>query len=160
VTGEERIAIAKKFNETFSATPFAELRAALLASEDIQDLQENLGSDGVVGFVFEYIDPEIQVDVEFPGAGTLTGDPGIQGFFEFWRDWLEPWERLEAFASNYTVDGDRVFADQRLNAEGGLSGAKVELHLCQVMTIPEGKVVSYAIYPDRAKALSADYTGA
>jgi ketosteroid isomerase-like protein len=160
VTDEERIAIAKKFNETFSATPFTELRAALLASEDIRDLEETLGSDGVVGFVFEYIDPEIRVDVEFPGAGTLTGDPGVEGFFQFWRDWLEPWERLEAFASNYTVDGDRVLADQRLEAEGGLSGAEVELDLCQVITIRKGKMVSYAIYPDRAKALAADYSGA
>jgi ketosteroid isomerase-like protein len=114
----------------------------------------------IVGFVDEYLHPEVEVNVEFPGAGTLTGGPGLEGWFEFWKDWLEPWERLEASASNYDADGDRVLVDQHLEAQGGLSGAMVVLDVCQVWTIPDGKVVAYEIYPDRPKALAAHYRGA
>lgn len=160
MTDEERIAIAKRFNDAFAATPFAELRGALVASENLEQARERLGEQGIGEFVIEQVDPNVELDIEFPGAKILIGEPGIESWFRFWRDWLEPWEHLETFPSNYTVDADRVLVDMRVEAQGGLSGAPVELEVCQVWTIKDDRVVGYAIYPDRNKALALHYRGA
>jgi ketosteroid isomerase-like protein len=158
--GEQRIAIARRFNDAFAATPFDELRAALAESESIEQARERLGDNPIAEFITEYLDPHVEIELEFPGAEVLTGRrTGIEGFFQFWREWLEPWEDLRTSASNYAVEGNHVFVDVTVEAEGGQSGAPVTRDLCQVWSFEGDKVVAYSAYPDRAKAMAIKYEG-
>jgi ketosteroid isomerase-like protein len=152
----DAIAIARRFNEEFAAAPFAELRAGLVASENVDEAREKLADFGMAQFVLDHVDPDVNLEIQFPGAEILTGNNGIEGWLRFWRDWLEPWEDLRTFPSNYTAEGDRVFVDMHVEAEGGISGAPVELDVCQVWTILDGRVFGYGIYPSRGDVPEAD----
>jgi len=156
---DDLIALARGFLDGFSATPFADLRAALVEADSFDDAVERLGGDPFAKYLSEIVDPRVQVEVDFPGAEILTGGSGRDAFWRFWSDWLEPWDDLRISASNFTREANHVFIDFRVEAEGGRSGASVELEGCQAWTFQNGKLVGYAIYPDRAKAMAIKYEG-
>jgi hypothetical protein len=161
MTDEERIAIAREFNDAFAEAPFADLRAGLVASQTLDQARERLGDGGIGAFAFEHLHPNVEIDIELPGAAILTDQQGIEGWFSFFREWLEPWENLKTFPSNYTTDADRVLVDLRVEAQGAASGVPVDLDICQVWTIDDaGKIVGYGVYPDRNRALALHYRGA
>ena len=100
-------------------------------------------------------------DVEFARSGAKGG--GVNGR---WRGLEDVWagfvEYVNAFADLRTeseriidLGDDRVFVFSRQIASGRHSGVPIEHELGDLITLSDGKVVSFHSYWDRAEAIKA-----
>lgn len=81
---------------------------------------------------------------------------GIEGFWRWVAETNEVMDEFTVEAEEYRDLGDdRVLLLGRIRGRGRASGAEVRAELGQVLTIREGRVVSYHGYLGRAEALQA-----
>ena len=90
-----------------------------------------------------------------PGAGVYQGFEKVRGFFE--RDWFGafPFAEWEMRLGEAIDHGDQVVALTRQHGRGAGSGVEATLELWQVVTLRDGGIVRWDVYPDRGRALEA-----
>ena len=99
--GKSAAELAAELNRIFRATPFSQLKHALTAYQQVDEVNAHLGPLGE--FLDELIDDRIVVD--FSGTSNLAPDQdmvfhGRQGWADLWRTFIAPWR-------DFTVDDDR-----------------------------------------------------
>jgi hypothetical protein len=58
------------------------------------------------------LDPEVELDASaLPGMPEGNRAHGHQGWLEFWRTWLIPWESFEYTPERWRDAGDRVVVE-------------------------------------------------
>lgn len=153
----EPIEVARRANELFASVPFEQLREIIVGAETYEEALDGLEANGAGGSA-EWIDPEVEIEIgAFEGASALAGGGGRgpEAWLRFWQEWLEPWEDLVFEAVSYEdAPGDHVLVDAIVTARGRLGGVPVELSVCQLWGVRDGRVVRYAVHPTRELALA------
>jgi len=91
--------------------------------------------------------------VSFPGvAGVYEGHAGVEQFF---RVWLEPWERCTVELLEIQPVGDSVFTAMRWWGIGRGSGVEVEGDFFGVYDFRDGVIIGFRQRDTRAEALKA-----
>jgi ketosteroid isomerase-like protein len=96
---------------------------------------------------------EIHLPSDYP-----EGEPvfrGREGFAEMLAMLREAWGKWRIEAEHFRASGDRVVAFVRILAEGGSSGAPIEVETTHVWTIRGGRATAMHAYRDRTQALQA-----
>ena len=89
----------------------------------------------------------------FVGSGeTYPGHSGIQ---RFWADFTEPWETITLEPVEVLELGDVVLTDTYFRGVGRASAIPTEMHVYQLWTVRERKIVRFRSFADRAQALEA-----
>ena len=104
--------------------------------------------------VLEWCDPAVEwvIAREHPNARTLHGRAEVRSYLEEWR------ETVGAFTfeiSEFLPAGDLVLLSGRMRGRGTASGAELEVPLCLVATMRDGKAMHLREYLDRREALEA-----
>jgi len=80
---------------------------------------------------------------------------GLEGLQQFMADMDEIWEEFRPDPREFLDAGDRVVVTGRMAGKGKGSGVVVEDDFAGIWTVRDGRVVHWAIQPDRASALAA-----
>lgn len=67
----------------------------------------------------------------------------------------DAWELITAEAEEFIDAGDDIVVPLDLIASGGHSSIEVEMTVCDVLTMRDGKVVRHRVYANREEALKA-----
>jgi len=151
----QNIETLRRIHEAWKQAAAEMRRAALEQAEDYEDAASRLPD---LGWVFELIDPEVEIDARHsPGVWGHGGvSRGREQWLEFWREWLEPWEDFDFETSNFEAVGDHVLMDIAIKARGRGSGVPVEWAQTQIWTFREGRVVQLRpAYESREAAVAA-----
>ena len=108
--------------------------------------------------VLSLIDEGVEIDARHGAAVFGRGGQwhGLQEWFEFWRDWLEPWEDFDYETSNFEAIGPHVVMDLLIKGRGRDSGVSVEWQQTQIWTFRDGQVILMRPgYETRAAAIEA-----
>ena len=135
---KENVEAVRELFERFGETDFERLREALETSSSFAEAAPKMGDLG--RWHLERLDPEVEIDASaMPGMPEGNRAHGHQGWFEFWRTWLIPWESFEYTPKRWRDAGDRVVVE--LVQRGRLaSGLDYATHISNVWTF-EGEAV-------------------
>jgi hypothetical protein len=149
-----RIDLVRTLASGFSEVDFAVLRDGLAEAGRMEDLVDSVGEFGEL--MLETIDRDVHVHLHDINAAFMVGKDfhGWDGFLEFWRSWLEPWESYSVQFSGWEEIGDTVLYRLDIAAEGRGSGVNVLSAITQAWTIREGKVIRLGMYASRRRALA------
>ncbi len=79
--------------------------------------------------------------VLFTAGDAEMQKQGAQGFYEGWRDWLEPWERYHVHHEGFEDRGDSVMMKVRLRGVTKHGGVELEEHAVAVFRFEGDQVV-------------------
>ena len=100
-------------------------------------------------------DPDIELWLPtgmIQAAGTYRGH---QAVLDWMKEWAEAWEEIDYTPEEFTEAGDNVLVSVRYDGRGKGSGVRVEGRFWYLITIRNGKIVRWELYPERAQALEA-----
>jgi SnoaL-like domain len=139
--------------ERFGGTEFERLREALEASSSWPEAAAKMGDLG--RWHLDRLDSVVEIDATaLPGIPEGDRAQGLQGWFEFWRTWLVPWESFEWTPKRWRDAGDRVVVE--LVQRGRLtSGLDYATHICNVWTFEDETVVRLQMFRTWEEALQA-----
>jgi ketosteroid isomerase-like protein len=81
--------------------------------------------------------------------------PGVAGFREAWRDWLEPYSSFSAETEDLVERGDVVLLLVRQRGTTKRDGVEIENASASVWRFREGKLARVEFYLDRAAGIEA-----
>lgn len=116
----------------------------------------------------EFVDPDV-VTIGEPNTipmgdfdtGLKTGPDssvanGIDGFLNFWRDWLSAWETWVLGPPDYIdVDESRVLLIYEVRARSKTHQVEMTIEGGNLLSFQEGKLTRLELFFDRANALEA-----
>jgi hypothetical protein len=149
-----RLELVRSLTTGFSEIEFAAFRDALAEAESMDELAASAGTFGEL--LRDALDPSIEVHLHDISAGFMVGRDfhGLNGWLDFWRSWLEPWDAYSVRFSGWEELGDTVLYELDIEARGRGSGVEVRDHIIQAWTVPEGKVTRLGMYARRRSALA------
>jgi hypothetical protein len=149
----EPIAVVRALTDAFSAVEFASFRDALVAAGSFEEVAASVGEFGEV--MLEAVDRGVEIHLHDINAAFMVGRDfhGWDGWLEFRRGWLEPWESYEVEFSRWEELGDTVMYRLGIEARGRGSGVEVRDHITQAWTVRDGKVRRLGMYAGRRSAL-------
>ena len=101
---------------------------------------------------YALFDEDVVWDAGDTPGGKRYGRDGVREFMRQWLGAFDDWH----FEVEECIDaGNAVFVHMRQGGRGKTSGAPVQIDLWQVWLFFDGKVVRYATYASREKALEA-----
>jgi ketosteroid isomerase-like protein len=92
------------------------------------------------------------VSPSFPAAGVFVGPDQIS---EYWRDFLEQWERTSFEATRLRSAGDTIVVDVTQYGRGKQSGLAVDLQFFMLFTFRGRKLVRVESTMDERDALAS-----
>ncbi len=123
--------------------------------EFVRCAYEAFGAGGVEAMMSDYWAADIVWDVSamnIPGLGTHHGYEEVKSFFDDWFGAF-PFESWEHDVERLVDAGDCIVATVTQRGRGTTSGAVAELHMGQVVTVRDGRIVRLDVYPDQKQAL-------
>ena len=96
-----------------------------------------------------------EVEIESRLVAMEGAYHGHEGVREFFRVFMDPWERISLVAEEFIESGDLVVALGHFHAKGRNSGLEIDGPFGQVLTMRQGRVVRLRGFPDHAQALEA-----
>ncbi len=101
--------------------------------------------------VFDFYDAEVEI------SGSVDGHVyrGFDGVREFFRDWLEVWDRAGWEVEEWIDAGDDVIAVVSVWGRGKGSGIALEQRWAHVWTLRNGKLWRLPVNLTKAEALEA-----
>ena len=152
---QENVEAVRELFERFGETEFERLREALETSSSFAEAAPKMGDLG--RWHLERLHPEVELDASaLPAMPDFEGNRarGLQGWFEFWRTWLIPWESFEYTPKRWRDDGDRVVVElvQRGRLESGFDYAT---HISNVWSFEGDAVVRLQMFLAWDDALAA-----
>jgi hypothetical protein len=150
---EENVEAVRELFDQFGETEFERLREALETSSSLPEAAAKMGDVG--RWHLDRLHPEVELDAsalaEIPEGNRAQG---LQGWLEFWRTWLIPWESFEYTPKRWRDAGDRVIVE--LVQRGRLtSGPEYATHICNVWTFEGQAVVRLQMFRTWEEALEA-----
>ena len=130
-----------------SAMPLDDLAGAFRDPRRVEAMAATLES--VVGPELEVI----SVGPAYMGEGVVYR--GLDGFLEFWTDWLEPWESFSIETERFVDGGDKVVQLARQTGWTQDEGVPVENEGAAVMTFRDGMLTRIEFHLDHERALKA-----
>lgn len=155
MSGLENIRVVERLDEAFKSTDFSRVREALALIDNPEEALKLLGH--LAEIQLEKLDPEVVIDISAHPVGFPGGNrwQGFDGWIDFWREWLEPWDDFDYDSSNMEAVGPHVVLDVVITARGRESGAPVEWRQTQLWTFRHGWVIGLRPYQSREEALAA-----
>jgi hypothetical protein len=81
---------------------------------------------------------------------------GVDGFLNFWRDWLSAWESWNLGPPEFIdVDENRVLVSYEVRARSKTDQVEVTIEAANLMTLRNGKLTRLELFFNREKALEA-----
>ena len=104
----------------------------------------------------EVIDPDFILDMsKFRDWPERREYHGVQGFREFLRDWLEPWDEYEFRLQELREVGDKIVALAHQAGSSHAGGVRVEMDVAHVLTYRRGKNIRMEMYASPHEGLEA-----
>jgi hypothetical protein len=150
---EENIAAVRALFDRFGEIDFARLREALETSSSLREAAPKIG--GLGQWSLDRLHPSIELDATaLPAVPEGNRASGHQGWFEFWRSWLLPWESFDYTPNRWHDAGDRIVVEsiQRGRLESGL---EYSTPICNVWTLQNGQVVRLQMFVTWEEAMEA-----
>jgi hypothetical protein len=149
-----RLELVRSITQGFREVDFATFRDALAEAESMEDFADSIGAFGEL--LRDAIDPSVEIHLHDIHAAFMVGRDfhGWDGFLEFWRSWLEPWEHYAVEFSHWEEIEDTVMYRIGIDARGRGSGAEVSDTITQAWTVHRGKVTRLGMYASRRSALA------
>src|SRR5215207_10157423 len=89
---QENVEAIRELFDRFGEIEFERLREALETSSSLVEAAPKMGDLG--RWHLDHLDPKVELDASaMPTFTEGNRAHGHQGWFEFWRSWLIPWER-------------------------------------------------------------------
>jgi ketosteroid isomerase-like protein len=151
---QENVEIVQELYERFAETDFERLREVFETSSSLDEAAPQVGELG--RWQLDHLDSEVELDASalptLPDGSNVAR--GHQGWFDFWRAWLIPWERFEYTPKRWRDTGDRVVVElvQRGRLAGGLVYATP---ISNVWTFEDERVVRLQMFETWTEALDA-----
>ena len=114
-----------------------------------------------------FVDPEFET-IGDPAAIPIGADLGVEGgprdlfakgvdgFLNFWREWLSAWQTWNLGAPQFIdVDEDRVLVSYEVRARSKTDQVEVIFEAANLMTLREGKLTRLELFLNREQALEA-----
>jgi SnoaL-like domain len=117
------------------------------------------------------IEPLVEPDFEIVGdpnaipMGPISGvdhgprgliAKGIDGFLDFWREWISAWESWELGHHEFIdVDENRVLVSHQVHARSKTDGVEVTIEAANLMTLRDGKLARMQLFFNRENAFEA-----
>lgn len=96
---------------------------------------------------------EIEV-VPFGAAMQRQTYRGQEGVLRWWRDEvLANWEVFHTIPEDFRRAGERIVVTGRWYARGRESGVELEMPATWIVTVRDGRIVSWRTFTDRAQAM-------
>jgi SnoaL-like protein len=151
--GEEHIATLRRIDGLFHEATFQRVRESLVGDPDDMDVTVR----PLVELFARVLDPSVEIDLDraankWPGG---TEYHGLEGWFDFWIQWLEPWNEFEYTRPWSRAIGDAVVSEIRLDARGEASGLPVHWHFFQLWRFRNGRIVYLGIFDDMQTSIAA-----
>jgi ketosteroid isomerase-like protein len=150
---KENVEAVRELFEQLGETEFGPLRETLETSSSFVEAAPKMGDLG--RWHLDRLDPEVELDASaLPGMPEGNRARGLQGWFEFWRAWLTPWESFEYTPKRGRDGGDRVVVElvQRGRLTGGPDYAT---HISNLWTFEGERVVRLQMFVTWDDALEA-----
>jgi hypothetical protein len=81
---------------------------------------------------------------------------GIDGFLNFWREWISAWESWDLGPPEFIdVDQDRVLVSYEVRARSKTAQVEVTIEAANLMTLRNGKLTRLELFFNRENALEA-----
>jgi hypothetical protein len=151
---QENVEIVRELFERFDELEFGQLRGALETSSSLPEAAAKVGDLG--RWLLDRLHSGVELDASalpaLPDEGNRA--QGHQGWFEFWRTWLIPWEEFEYTPKRWHDAGNRVAVElvQRGRLAGGLEYATP---ISNVWTFGGERVICLQMFGTWAEALDA-----
>jgi ketosteroid isomerase-like protein len=135
-----------------------ELATRLMSSLPLDDLAAAFRDQDRVAALGAALEPFVDREVEIARIGPdYTGEEtiyvGLDGFMEFWTDWLEPWESFRIETEDFLDAGDKVVQLARQTGWTSTEDVPIEGQGAAVMTFEDGTVTRLEFHLDRERAL-------
>jgi hypothetical protein len=149
-----RMGIVRALTTAFSEVDFRDFRDALADAESLDDLGPRAAS--LATLLPGVIDRDVHVHLHDINAAFMVGKDfhGWDGFLEFWRNWLEPWESYAVEFTRWEEVDDTIVYRLAIEAQGRGSGITVRDAITQAWTVPENRVTRLGMYARRRTALA------
>jgi ketosteroid isomerase-like protein len=137
-----------------------ELATRIMSSLPLDDLGGAFRDSGRVAAMAATLEPLVKPDVEVVRIGPeYTGEGvtyrGLEGFLEFWTDWLEPWASFSIETEAILDAGDKVVQVARQTGRTDDQSAPIESQGAAVMTFQDGRLTRIEFHLDRERAMKA-----
>ena len=100
------------------------------------------------------VDPDVEVDWSRSAGLEARIYHGYQAAKDFWSTFLEMFDQISTTADEFIESGEHVVVALRSRGRGR-DGIVVEAESVSVVTIREGRMVQWRLYPEKAEALKA-----
>ena len=80
---------------------------------------------------------------------------GADSVIEFFREWIEPWEKLDIDWELEEAGPDAALAVIQMRGRGRVSGVPAEMHFFQLWTFRDGRAVRMEMFTDSDEARRA-----
>jgi hypothetical protein len=114
------------------------------------------GVEAIASLIEETVDPDVEVDLsawdEWPGSKTFRG---IDGWFEFWREWLEPWGEFRYSRIRSEERADWLVSEVELGVRGVGSGVPVAFRFVQLWRFRDSRIAYLATFGEWDAAMDA-----
>jgi ketosteroid isomerase-like protein len=147
--------IVQRINLEFARIGADAVRDALVEYSDPTVAASALGGYGRL--IMAVVDPDVEIDLTAqPGTAAGGGRRrGLDGWWEVWRAWLEPFHDSVVEMTDLAAIRDQVTFEVEGVGERTESERPVRWRHTQVWTLREGRVVALRIFTNRAEALRA-----
>lgn len=150
---EENAEAVRELFHRFGEIDFERLLEALETSSSLPQAAPKMGDLG--RWMVERLHPEVELD-----ASALSAIPegnrarGHQGWFEFWRSWLLPWEKFEYVPKRWHDAGDCVVVESVQRGRLA-SGLEYSTPICNVWTFAAEQVIRLQMFLTWEEAMEA-----
>jgi ketosteroid isomerase-like protein len=147
--------IVQRIHLEFARIGADAVRDALVEHSDPTVVASALGGYGRL--IMAVVDPDVEIDLTaHPGTAAGGGRRrGLEGWWEVWRAWLEPFHDSLVEMTDLAAIRDQVTFEVEGVGERGESDRPVRWRHTQVWTLREGRVVALRVFANRAEALRA-----
>ena len=80
---------------------------------------------------------------------------GADSVIEFFREWMEPWEKLDIDWKLEEAGPDAALANIEMRGQGRVSGVPAEMRIFQLWTFRDGRAVRMEMFTDIDEARRA-----
>src|SRR5215207_2662295 len=150
---QENVEAIRELFDRFGEIEFERLREALETSSSLVEAAPKMGDLG--RWHLDHLDPMVELDASaMPTFTEGNRAHGHQGWFEFWRSWLIPWERFKYEPKRWRDAGDRVVVESV--QRGWLaSGLEYSTPINNVWTFDGERVIRMQMFITWEEALEA-----
>ena len=150
---KENVQVVRRFNEPYDGRDLIPVILESVERLGPDPQPEAVLADWAGDPTWQHAHPEIEWDVTAAGAvGGVARGPRELALW--WRDWVRAWQSYTYRVSTYRDLGDWVLTRTDVKATGP-GGIPVEMRICQIWQVRDGKVAAVRHFFTEQEALEA-----